>query len=109
MGWRNVFFAAALTGSAALLSASQPAQATVNGWMMCWVPGLGSSHECVKLPSNWSITGVRKARCNPSDDQCNSAMQSFRINRRNLRSVARYAPVDGTDLGSTVTIYSDRY
>jgi hypothetical protein len=111
MGWKSASVAAVFSIATILASATQPAQATSIRWLMCWVPGDASgtgASDCVKLPSNWYIPGVRKAYCD-SYYRCGRSQVIFEINRRNLRSVARYAPVDRSDLGVVVSIYSGVY
>ena len=110
MGWKTTIFAAFLAFAAFVSVSAQPAHATSITWLMCWVPSNDSgAHDCVKLPSNWRISGVSKNYCSSAASFCSDKEEVFRINRRNLRSVARYAPVSPRDYGVTVTIYTGVY
>jgi hypothetical protein len=97
--------------AAIIPAATKPAQATqLNGWMMCWVPGESKgAHECVMLPSNWHIPGVRKLYCTEPYYRCTNATETFMITRSTRRAAARYAPIRTLDYGSVVTIYSGVY
>ncbi len=109
MGLKSTLFSTFFAIAIIFLAAAKPAQAGYNYWLMCWVPStsLGAT-ECARLPSNWRIRGVQKKYCN-NRNYCGSSAVSFRVNRRNVNQVSRYADISRRDLGASVTIYTGLY
>ena len=110
MGWRLTLSAAVVAFVTTFSGLFSPADAANRGWWLCWVPALSDGGtKCVRLPDSWRIRGVRRPYCQHWVWRCTKAKVNFRVNRRNVRDLSRYAKISSLDYGAYATVYTRVY
>ena len=110
MGWKLTLSAAIVAIVYTFSGAVSDANAGTNKWWLCWTPAVSNgASKCVNLPDNWRIRGVRRPYCQHWVWRCSKARANFRVSRRNVRDLSRYARISSLDYGAYATVYTRQY
>ena len=110
MSWKLTFSAAIIALFSTLSGSFSEAEAGNRGWWLCWIPAVSDgAHECVRLPDNWRIRGVRRPYCQHWIWRCTRARVDFRVNRSNVRDLSRYAKISSLGYGAYASVHTRRY
>ncbi len=109
MGWKITLSAAVVAIVTAFSGTNSPAEAR-SGWWLCWIPAVSDGGtKCTRLPNNWYIPGVQRKYCQHYVWRCSKATSYFRVSRRNVRALGRYANISTLDLGAYAWVQTRVY
>ena len=99
---RKLLSAAAIAVSLVLglAIATSSANAGYHNYVLCWT-GVSGASECVDLPRNYRIPGIKKPRI-PNDTV------SFTLTRHMIACIRGFVDTDGMHPGQEATIYAPK-
>mgnify|MGYP001343545621 CR=1 FL=1 len=90
-------------GAALTPGFAAPEQAEAGStYYICWVGPKGA--ECANLPSNYSIKGVRKPKCDARN--CNNGTVDFKLTHSRTDRIEKWIKTENMEPGGTATIYA---